>query len=81
MKGCASVRPVAAPSMVRPPAPVVDTLYRAIAAMLRQPEVQKQMLELGAEPVANTPDAFARQIAAEVEKWKKVVAATGVKVE
>jgi len=63
------------------PAPVVDTLYRAIAAMLRQPEVQKQMLELGAEPVANTPDAFARQIAAEVEKWKKVVAATGVKVE
>jgi tripartite-type tricarboxylate transporter receptor subunit TctC len=63
------------------PAPVVDTLYRAIAAMLRQPEVQKQMLELGAEPVANPPEAFARQIAAEVEKWKKVVAATGVKVE
>jgi tripartite-type tricarboxylate transporter receptor subunit TctC len=63
------------------PAPVVDTLYRSIAAMLRQPEVQKQMLELGAEPVANPPEAFARQIAAEVEKWKKVVAATGVKVE
>jgi tripartite-type tricarboxylate transporter receptor subunit TctC len=63
------------------PAPVVDRLYRAIAAMLKEPAVQKQMLELGAEPVANTPEAFARQIAAEVEKWKKVVAATGVKVE
>jgi tripartite-type tricarboxylate transporter receptor subunit TctC len=63
------------------PAPVVDTLYRAIAAMLKEPAVQKQMLELGAEPVANPPDAFARQIAAEVEKWKKVVATTGVKVE
>jgi tripartite-type tricarboxylate transporter receptor subunit TctC len=43
--------------------------------------VQKQMLELGAEPGGNTPDAFGKQIAAEVEKWKKVVAITGVKVE
>ncbi len=29
----------------------------------------------------NTPEAYARLIAAEVEKWKKVVAATGVKAE
>jgi tripartite-type tricarboxylate transporter receptor subunit TctC len=39
------------------------------------------MLELGAEPGGNAPDDFARQIAAEIEKWKKVVAATGVKAE
>jgi tripartite-type tricarboxylate transporter receptor subunit TctC len=49
--------------------------------MLKQPDTQKQMLELGAEPGGNTPDAFAKQVADEVAKWKKVVAATGVKVE
>jgi len=63
------------------PKPVVDALYRAIADLLKQPDVAKQLLELGAEPAANGPDAFSRQIADEVEKWKKVVAATGVKVE
>jgi tripartite-type tricarboxylate transporter receptor subunit TctC len=63
------------------PKPVIDALYRAASAMLKQPDVQKQMLELGAEPGGNTPDAFGKQIAAEVEKWKKVVAVTGVKVE
>ena len=60
---------------------MIDAVYRAVGATLRQPEVQKQMLELGAEPGGNPPEDFARQIAAEVEKWKKVVAATGVKVE
>jgi len=63
------------------PRPVIDAVYRAVGATLKQPEVQKQMLELGAEPGGNPPEDFARQIAAEVEKWKKVVAATGVKAE
>jgi tripartite-type tricarboxylate transporter receptor subunit TctC len=63
------------------PKPVIDALYRAVADVLKQPDVAKQLLELGAEPAANGPDAFGRQIADEVEKWKKVVAATGVKAE
>ncbi|HTO51149.1 MAG TPA: tripartite tricarboxylate transporter substrate binding protein [Burkholderiales bacterium] len=63
------------------PRPVIDVLYRAIGEILKQPDVAKQLLELGAEPAANGPDAFGRQIAGEVEKWKKVVAATGVKAE
>ena len=63
------------------PKPVVDVLYAALSELLKQPEVQKQMLELGAAPVGNAPDAFGRQIASEVEKWKKVVATTGVKAE
>jgi hypothetical protein len=32
--------------------------------------------DLGAEPGGNTPEAYARQIVAEVEKSKKVVAAS-----
>lgn len=63
------------------PKPVIDALYANIAAILKQPEVVKQLFDLGAEPGGNTPEAYARQIAADVEKWKKVVAATGVKAE
>jgi tripartite-type tricarboxylate transporter receptor subunit TctC len=63
------------------PKPVIDALYANIAAILKQPAVVKQLFDLGAEPGGNTPEAYARQIAADVEKWKKVVAATGVKAE
>jgi tripartite-type tricarboxylate transporter receptor subunit TctC len=63
------------------PKPVIDALYVNIADILKQPEVVKQLFDLGAEPGGNTPEAYARQIAADVEKWKKVVAATGVKAE
>ena len=63
------------------PRPIVDLLHRTVAAIVRQPDVAQQMLEMGAEPVANTPEAFGRQIAGEIDKWKKVAAATGVKVD
>lgn len=63
------------------PKPVIDALYANIADILKQPEVVKQLFDLGAEPGGNTPEAYARQIATDVEKWKKVVAATGVRAE
>ena len=63
------------------PKPIVELLQRHVAAILRQPEVEKMLLEQGAESVGNTPDEFARLIAAELQKWDKVVAATGVKLE
>jgi tripartite-type tricarboxylate transporter receptor subunit TctC len=63
------------------PKAVIEKLHRSTVAALEQPDFARQLMELGAEPVGNAPGAFARQIAEEVEKWKKVVAATGVKAE
>lgn len=63
------------------PKAFLDTLQQALAAAVAQPEVAKRMLELGAQPIANTPEAFARQIPQEVKKWQDVVKATGVSVE
>ena len=63
------------------PAPVVELLQRHVAAILQTPEVAKTFFEQGAEPGGNTPDEFAKLIAAELQKWIKVVAATGVKLE
>jgi tripartite-type tricarboxylate transporter receptor subunit TctC len=63
------------------PKPVVDLLYKNVSDILKQAEVAKQLFDLGAEPGGNTPEAFARHIAQDVEKWTRVVAATGVKAE
>ena len=63
------------------PRPVVELLQRHVAAILRLPEVEKMFREQGAEPVGNTPDEFAKLIGAELQKWAKVVAASGVKLE
>lgn len=52
-----------------------------IGCVLEKPDMVKQMFELGAEPGGDSPEAFARYIAAEVEKWTRVVAATRMKVE
>ena len=41
----------------------------------------KQLRNLGAEPVANKPEVFAQQIRADVDKWRKVVKATGVTLD
>ncbi|MEP7056995.1 MAG: tripartite tricarboxylate transporter substrate binding protein [Caldimonas sp.] len=63
------------------PKAVVELLQRHVAAILRLPEVEKMFFEQGAEPVGNTPDEFAKVIATELQKWAKVAAATGVKLE
>ena len=63
------------------PRPVVELLQRHVAAILRQPEVAKMFIEQGAEPVGNTPDEFARLIAAELQKWGKVAASSTIKLE
>lgn len=63
------------------PRPIVEQLQQAVAELLRRPATVQRLQEMGAAPVANSPDAFGRQIADEVAKWKKVVAASGLKVE
>lgn len=63
------------------PREIVNLLQRNVAGIVGRPEVSQRLAELGAEPVASTPEAFGRQIAGEIDKWKKVVAATGVKAE
>jgi tripartite-type tricarboxylate transporter receptor subunit TctC len=63
------------------PRAVVDQLHRTVAEIVKQPDVSKQLFDLGSEPGGNPPEAFARDIVADVEKWKKVAAETGAKAE
>ncbi|CAB5679680.1 Argininosuccinate lyase [Delftia tsuruhatensis] len=63
------------------PRAVLDALQSAIAQAVQAPEVAGQLRGLGAEPVASRPEAFARQIRTDVDKWRGVAKATGVTLE
>jgi tripartite-type tricarboxylate transporter receptor subunit TctC len=63
------------------PPEIIAKLNKEINAVLAEPETKKRLVELGGEPLIGTPEAFAAIIAAETEKWEKVVKFAGLKVE
>ncbi len=63
------------------PRPIVDLLQKHVSAILKQPEVEKMFMEQGAEPVGDTPEQFAKVISSELQKWAKVAATSGVKLD
>jgi tripartite-type tricarboxylate transporter receptor subunit TctC len=65
----------------RTPQPIVGQLHRETVKALQLADVRDNLKSQGAEPVANTPLEFAVIIAEEIEKWRKVVQATGTKAD
>jgi tripartite-type tricarboxylate transporter receptor subunit TctC len=63
------------------PRAIVLRLHETLAATLQTPGVRKQLAAVGAEPVASTPDDFAKFMRAESDKWARVIKTARVKVE
>ena len=63
------------------PPQIVNRLNADLRKVLDEPEVRAQLLKQGAEPVPNSPQEFSRYIAAEMQKWAKVVKETGAKID
>jgi tripartite-type tricarboxylate transporter receptor subunit TctC len=41
--------------------------------VLAEPATAARLVDLGGEPLIGTPEAFGAMIAAETDKWKKVI--------
>jgi tripartite-type tricarboxylate transporter receptor subunit TctC len=63
------------------PAEIIDKLNKEINAALADPKLKARLADLGAEPTPMPPAEFGEFIAAETEKWGKVVRAANIKVE
>jgi tripartite-type tricarboxylate transporter receptor subunit TctC len=63
------------------PKKIVARLNEAIVKTMRSPEVQKQFIALGAEPVGNSPEEFAAFVRRDMEKYAKVVRVSGAKLD
>ena len=62
------------------PKEVMARLNREINAILAQPEMRQKLAEQGAEAVGGSPEAFARHVQRERDKWAGVVRAAGIVV-
>ena len=61
------------------PATVIATLNAALNAAFTDPAMKAKLADTGGDPLPGTPEAFAKIMQGETEKWGRVVKAAGVK--
>jgi tripartite-type tricarboxylate transporter receptor subunit TctC len=63
------------------PRQIADQIATDIGAALRDPDVQKKLAELSAEPMGSPPEATKKFMQEEIDRWGKVIREAGVKLE
>jgi tripartite-type tricarboxylate transporter receptor subunit TctC len=63
------------------PQPVIARLQEAAVKILAKPAIAKRLVDLGAEPVGSTPQAFAELITRDTKSWAALVKSTNTKID
>jgi tripartite-type tricarboxylate transporter receptor subunit TctC len=66
---------------LKTPDDIIKKINAAAVKVLRMPEVRDRFIQSGAEPVGNTPDEYAAEIKAELEKMKSLVNKQGIRFD
>ena len=61
------------------PQPIVDTLNRVVVNAVKREDFRSKLAQLGADPIAESPEYFRKMLGEEIERWGKVVRASGIK--
>ena len=59
----------------------VDQINRAVRKALSAEAVSKRLVELGFNPVGNSPSEFSAAIQGALGKWPEIIRVSGVKME
>ncbi|MBP0491718.1 Bug family tripartite tricarboxylate transporter substrate binding protein [Pararoseomonas indoligenes] len=63
------------------PPDLVRKISADAASILKRPDIERQMVDQGADPVGNSPAEFATFISAEIDRWAEVVRRSGASPE
>ena len=60
---------------------IIVRLNTEAVKIMRHPEMREKFIASGVDPLGSTPEQFGAFIRSEIEKWAKVVKATGMRIE
>ena len=63
------------------PQPIVDKLAADFATVLALPDVRKKLMDIGLEPIGNSPAEFAAIVRNDYAKWGKVIRDASIKLD
>ncbi len=63
------------------PRAIVDKLYREVMRIIKLPDAQERLANVGFEIVGSTPEEFAKLIREEIPRWKQIVREAGIRAE
>ncbi|MGP1609471.1 MAG: Bug family tripartite tricarboxylate transporter substrate binding protein [Burkholderiales bacterium] len=61
------------------PAPIITTLNSVIVKAVQREDFRNRLAKMGADPLAESPEYFRKMLGEEIERWSKVVKASGIK--
>ena len=63
------------------PRDIVSRLNGETAKALQNPDIKDRFAAQGVDPVSGTPEQFSALMKSELDKWRKVIAASGTKID
>ena len=60
------------------PAPLIRKLHQDLVKIFANQDLRKQFTDAGTEVIVNTPEEFASKLKSEIERYRKLVAATSL---
>lgn len=63
------------------PAAVVRRLNQEIATIMKDPDVQRRIEGLGANPTSSTPERFMALLKSDIERWARVIQQLGLQMD
>jgi tripartite-type tricarboxylate transporter receptor subunit TctC len=63
------------------PQPIIKRLHEELTRAIASPDMRERLTTSGLQPAPVSPEQFRKNIAAEVERWKRVVKESGIRQE